>query len=579
MSLQEIEGLSKADLKNKLSQMGMSLDRDDHPREYYAQLYLEKSNAKNKITRDNTPFYNYNKTLRRKRERVKIKETDKELIDDPNYEEEEYEEEEEIFDEDEGEDFINKESEEKNEESEDKRKNSSKRKMRKKMKIDEKTNDYRESGIKIIRLIRKKKEKNQKNKNNLLKNDIQNSDVRRKILNNFNEMAGQSDDFANNNTENYIGGENTQNQNINKVQDSSTKNNEFYNVENKRNLPEIKSDVKNYEDNKDNNINQNLNEEIKQRNNIVSFGAPKDSINMNIYKLSNGPISFGVNPSSVITDNKKENISEYKNIKDNQNYSKPKTIILKWETPRQKEFLYSSMEKEEVNNLNKINPQSEFETKDDEKKIRNQQRGQIVSDSIHSTTISQNAKNNNNLKIIEDNNYKAKLRNYKGNNEIKINDSNNLNTNNENIYTKVIKDNNNLNEKEYIYMNNINDNDNNKDNKEFNINNKQENNNENMNIIDNNINIYRESNNNNNNYYYENNMEIKDNNNNIYLSKNDNNMNNINYCEKDVEMKDNIDMKNINDEKDYNELNNKEQVSEQEYQNTENKKTKNCLIF
>ena len=71
MSFQEIENLSKADLKNKLSQMGMSLDREDHPRDYYAQLYLEKSNAKNKITRDNTPFYN-NRVLRRKSERVRI---------------------------------------------------------------------------------------------------------------------------------------------------------------------------------------------------------------------------------------------------------------------------------------------------------------------------------------------------------------------------------------------------------------------------------------------------------------------------------------------------------------------------
>ena len=130
MSFQEIENLSKADLKNKLSQMGMSLDREDHPRDYYAQLYLEKSNAKNKITRDNTPFYN-NRVLRRKRERVRIKETDKELIDDPNYEEEEYEEEEEeIIDENESEGYINEELEEKDEE--EKGKNLSKRKNKKK---------------------------------------------------------------------------------------------------------------------------------------------------------------------------------------------------------------------------------------------------------------------------------------------------------------------------------------------------------------------------------------------------------------------------------------------------------------
>ena len=119
MSLQEIERLSKAELKNKLVQMGMSLDKNDHPKDYYVQLYLEKTNTKNKITRDNTPFYK-NKMLRGKRkreserERKREKRKDKELIEDPNYEEEEYEEEEEYndADEDEDEDYIYEEEEE-----------------------------------------------------------------------------------------------------------------------------------------------------------------------------------------------------------------------------------------------------------------------------------------------------------------------------------------------------------------------------------------------------------------------------------------------------------------------------------
>ena len=178
MSFQEIENLSKTDLKNKLSQMGMSLDRIDHPRDYYAQLYLEKSNAKNKVTRGNTPFYK-NKILRGKRERGRIKEADKELIDDPNYEEEEYEEEEEIFDKD-NEDLMSEESEEKE------GKNLSKRKI-KKVKIDETTNDYRTSGIKITRLIRKKKEKVPKINKQLVKKENQQSNVRRRILNNYYE--------------------------------------------------------------------------------------------------------------------------------------------------------------------------------------------------------------------------------------------------------------------------------------------------------------------------------------------------------------------------------------------------------
>ena len=108
MSHKEIRNLSKGDIKYKLSQMGMSFDRTNYPKEYYVQLYLDKSNAKNKVTRDNTPFYK-EKIINRKRERIKSsrmlkKDQNKEDNfnsdddDDPNYEEEEYEEEEEIND-------------------------------------------------------------------------------------------------------------------------------------------------------------------------------------------------------------------------------------------------------------------------------------------------------------------------------------------------------------------------------------------------------------------------------------------------------------------------------------------------
>ena len=84
MSNLEIEGLSKSELKNRLIHMGMSLDKADHPKDYYAQLYLEKSHAKNKITRDNTPFYN-NQMMRGKRER----EINKESLEEPKEDEEE----------------------------------------------------------------------------------------------------------------------------------------------------------------------------------------------------------------------------------------------------------------------------------------------------------------------------------------------------------------------------------------------------------------------------------------------------------------------------------------------------------
>jgi len=110
----------------------------------------------------------------------------------------------------------------------------------------------------------------------------------------------------------------------------------------------------------------------------ILFGAPKTyDKNSNIF-LSQGPISFGFNQSTNSKNlgntesnkdtnaNKKynafvKNISEAvkDNIKDSQNSGekRAKTILLKWESPRQKEFLSHSMDIE--NNLentdNKIN--------------------------------------------------------------------------------------------------------------------------------------------------------------------------------------------------------------------------------
>ena len=72
MSNQEIKGLSLSALKMKLSNMVMSLDRVDHPKHYYEKLYLEKSNAKNKVTRNDTPFY-HERIINRKRERTSDK--------------------------------------------------------------------------------------------------------------------------------------------------------------------------------------------------------------------------------------------------------------------------------------------------------------------------------------------------------------------------------------------------------------------------------------------------------------------------------------------------------------------------
>ena len=457
MSYEEIEGLSKTDLKSKLSQMVMPLDRNAHPRDYYAKIYPEKSYAKNKITRDNTPFYR-NQMLHNKRGREKGKKTDKELMEDPNYEEKEYEEEEEeeeeIIDNEDDDNFVY-------EEYEEKEKLLSKKKSVKKQKIDIKSNDYRESGIKITRLIRKKKENIPNNKATPGKQD----NVKRKILINYDEMAEQKDEYNNNNLQKIFPRQNFQNKNINLEQDSNIKNNGFYdtknyNLLNKNNeiislkVGKIDEDTKNNDYNKNNNLNssnnlitQNKNSEmIQQQNNIVSFGAPKNSEQTYIPNISDGPITFGVSENSPIFNNKnnKQNLisnnadktnkydSFIKSIsenmkgdmKDNQKSFNPKKVVLKWDTPKQKEFLRSSIEKEQTfrrpieeenNNLNKVNLQYQFDDKKNEKEeiYMNPPKNQVVTDSIQNTIINEcdNKKNKNEI-----NDYKSKLRSYSNQN-------------------------------------------------------------------------------------------------------------------------------------------------------------------
>ena len=278
MSYQEIEKLTKADLKNKLSQMGMSLDRNDHPWDYYAQLYLEKTNTKNKITRDNTRFYK-NKVLKSKRGRERTKEKDKELLEDPNYEEEEYEEEDEIKDDDDDdEDYVYEEDEEEIDEYDEKEKSWSKRKRRRKNKIEEKYPDYRESGIKITRLIRLKKEKMLKGKKVILENPNLNSNVKRRIFNNYEEMAGRDSEYNNNNIDNNISGDNTVKRNINLNENNNYKNNDYYQYQNYNSVPEDKKGVINIRVEKINGTNnqegRNPSNETNQFNNTFEAITP-----------------------------------------------------------------------------------------------------------------------------------------------------------------------------------------------------------------------------------------------------------------------------------------------------------------
>ena len=215
MSYLEVEGLSKSELKNRLTQMGMSLDKLDHPKDFYMQLYLDKYNAKNKVTRDNTPFYK-EQVLRGKREREKS-------YDGQNYDEVDYAEEDDAnnYGDDDDEDYVYEESEESNENKIRRRKRKAKT-----IKFDEKNLDYRESGIKNIRLIRSKKKRILKNK---ARDGHEQINVKRNIfvVSVPDQKAGQNNEYyTNNNNNNYIN-ENTKRLNENNGQKYLIKNNEY----------------------------------------------------------------------------------------------------------------------------------------------------------------------------------------------------------------------------------------------------------------------------------------------------------------------------------------------------------------
>ena len=479
MSTQDIKKLSKADLKNKLIQMGMSLDRNDHPREYYAQLYLEKTNTRNKITRGNTPFYK-EKMLTTKRERNNEKGVNNELKDDPNYEEEEYEEEGELKD-DENEENIYEEEEEESKDNNKKGKANPKRKKKAKNKNeDKKDGDYKESVIKVTRLICKKPEKKIKGGKVILENPNRNDVPKRNIINNFEEMAGQKAQNYNNNADNKNNGETAVRQSINNIVNNDMKNNDFpqYNSNNINNVPNndgaisIRVEkINNCNNNQGSNVQVHNSEEpvtpnknIGNENNekmTVSFGAPKNQQFSDIHLDSSRPVLFGFNQNSTtpklnennnnIDNNKEGNNSNPQKynflLRSAQNEDKkndkfvPKKVILKWDSPNQKEFVSfeSGKEKEEhgpsVNQENiKLNDeehsieyQNNYSPKEEPKEqlYSRPPNKQPFSESIQNDNINQYGnKNNNNYNTQND--YKSKLRSYQKNNKNTNDNDNNI---------------------------------------------------------------------------------------------------------------------------------------------------------
>ena len=90
MSHQTKQSLLESEYKSKLNRMGVSLDRSYHPLNYYKEMYFDKSNAKNKVTRNNTPFYR-EQIINRKRQRSSSKKNNKLNFDEINEEQNEEE--------------------------------------------------------------------------------------------------------------------------------------------------------------------------------------------------------------------------------------------------------------------------------------------------------------------------------------------------------------------------------------------------------------------------------------------------------------------------------------------------------
>ncbi len=383
MSHSQIKDWSKNELKNRLLKMGISIDKNEHPKSYYENLYLEQMNTKNKITRNNHPF-GKEQLLRTKRERN----NSKEKKESKDYKEaKEKEENISINDDDEDKDEIENLNEndfdENNQENEDKKIPSLDLRKIKTKEIIELNKNYKQSGIKYTRLIPMKKKK--MNEKKTLAINPENNNVIKIITFPKNHSADENEALLSNELiENEIIKESPLKQ--------SKKNNQKNIKENNGFIPDS-NDIEKTPESKIDNNNNDISLKVKSSNveekspepeqKQILFGAPKTyDKNSNIF-LSQGPISFGFNQSTNsknlgntesnkdINTNKKynafvKNISEAvkDNIKDSQNSGekRAKTILLKWESPRQKEFLSHSMDIE--NNLentdNKINVSYNF---------------------------------------------------------------------------------------------------------------------------------------------------------------------------------------------------------------------------
>ena len=471
--------------------MGTSLDKDDHPKSYYEKLYLEKMNAKNKRTRSNNIF-GREQILNSKRERTdtkekKDKDEDKDEDDEEYIEEEENENKSEHEDEEEIEDENKNDNSEENEHAEEKKKKTNLKYKRMATKeLVEKNKNYKEIGIKYTRLIPMKKKKTEQNKALYLIQEQNNKNIIHNNNNKSNEIIEEENESENENIEKDNNKVHILKSGKKQEHNNNIENNEFHqgNKDIER-TPNNKKDIaltvkENYNSGKSPQSNQQIlfNSDI----NHISFGAPKTFDKNNLVSLSKGPISFGFNQStnsknfesSELKKDKQDNnqsdikengygtfvknISEAvkENIKDSQRNEnkKAKTIFLKWESPRQKEFLSHSMDNcLEDNGNNEINVEHNFNERINN--IENDENQKLKKGNIKMNTGYSPFDNNSNMqlnkeenperqnnKILkgqnDDNEYNYKLRSY-DKNKNQINEEKEAKDNNNNNDLKIIK--------------------------------------------------------------------------------------------------------------------------------------------
>ena len=428
MSYSQMKSWSKNELKNRLLKMGISIDKNEHDKSYYEKLYLEQMNAKNKFTRNNN-YFGRKQLLNIKRERKKSKEKEEDNSNSISHDDSIENNDEEINENN----NINElnDSDENNQETEGKKMTNINFSKMKTKDIIELNKNYKENGIKYTRLIPMKKSKNSEKKI-LSINQVDDSAKKSNSHNKKSKSKSKEKHIELLNSESI-------NDNIKRSPLKRTKNkSQKIKIENNEFLPQNKKiENTSLKDNK---------EKIPdQEQKPILFGAPKTSDNNSHIFLSQGPISFGVNQSTNSknlgnTESNKgksynlfvKNISDAvkDNLKESQNSAekKAKTILLKWESPKQKEFMRRSMDLENNSDNNNINISYNFNERlknyeNENINLRNpnqihgddHKKGLIIDDNNQYKSKHQIFDDNNNNKILfnydnnQEGNYNSKL--------------------------------------------------------------------------------------------------------------------------------------------------------------------------